>query len=313
MKLRSLLLTCYIASAFSLFACPKYKVLDLGTFTYSNSEALQINDNLDILGNFENGAFFFWSIDTGFKGFGRGSTKMNSTGRIALSEERSCCQGRQFDIFTLDPKSNKRMGLGFRDGNAQKVVAINNLNQIIFEGNSGLSVWSNNGIKQIHDLFDRNHPIFINDKSEIYGTAKSPYGYLVARCYQLDTGKTFDINPSMKKNFQVVNINKIGQAIIHWKSATEEGAFLWPLGQQLPLTVRKINDAGQMLDKDTYFWDKGQKYEINSLLDLEHDQNTPFEKIVRINDINNDGIMVGKGLVNGCSHAVLIVPMKFCE
>ncbi len=310
MKLKLFLVVVLSVFVPSLFACHTYKVFDLGTLDSSQSEALQINDNTEVFGVFhDHQSAFFWSPESGLKGCDR-SSKMNDFGHIACIRAREDFPN-QYDIFIIEAKTGKKIrSLGLRSNNKDlKVIALNNLGEIVFVDYRGLCVWRNNERKKIGGLFDENHEITLNDKSEIFGTVKSSYGYSIARCYQLETETVLDINPSMKANFFGLDINNISQGIVRWKSMNGEGAFLWPMGLALPWNVRKINDKGQMLEGAIGLRDHGRLININEVLDLANDNSSPFEKIDYINDINNHGQMVGRGIVNGRRHAVLILPM----
>lgn len=199
------------------------------------------------------------------------------------------------------------------DYQSYQLMGCNDNGQIVFYGN-GVQIWDNGEIKKINDCqFEYwDFPATFNNNGELLGTGKSNYGYLVARYHPTDIESTHDINPSMKKNFYGVDINNLGQCIIAWKSATEKGAFLWPFGKSIPVNSRKINDKGQILAGDTTLIEPNREViELNKALDLSHDHSTPFEKIDYIHDINNNGQMVGRGVVNGKKHAVLISPVCY--
>jgi hypothetical protein len=308
----------FIFLASSVFAGNKYKISDLGTLNIDrNDEAVLINDYCEICIKSEVSAptpwFLFWSEETGLKYilFHSNSILLNNLGQVIGYGPRDDFPN-QHDIFILDPKTNVKKFFGFRDHpkNQPKLLSFNDIGQIIFE-RGGLYVFDNGEIRELNNFTadSRNHKITINNKSELLGTGKSDYGYLIAKYYPMDSDVTYDINPSMKKNFYGMDINNLGQCIIYWKSAAEEGAFLWPLGKAIPANSRKINDKGQILAGDTTLIEpNGEVIEINKVLDLVHDQSTPFEKIEYIHDINNNGQMVGRGVVNGKRHAVLISP-----
>lgn len=296
----------------SAFACQRYQVFDLGTLNRSQSEAMQINDNTEVLGIYDvQQSSFFWSPESGLKCLGNtGSLKMNDIGQIACIRNREDCPN-QHDVFIVEAKTGKIIrSLGLRSCQKHlKIHALNNLGEIVFEDHPGLCVWNNKEIKIINGLFDRND-LAINDKSEIFGTSNSSYGYTIARCYQVETDSILDINPSKKSNFFGLDINNLSQGIVRWKSMSGEGAFLWPIGTALSTNVRKINDKGQMLEGAVGLRDHGHLIDINAALDLANDSSTPFERIDYINDINNHGEMVGRGIVNGRRHAVLILPVN---
>lgn len=314
-----------IFSVTSAFASQKYKVSDLGTLNIDrNDEAILINDYSEICirsgnlisspnGNF---TFYFWSKETGLKyiAYNTNSILFNNLGEVISFGPRDDYPN-QYDVSVLDPKTNKKLFFGFRDHpkNPPKLLSCNDHGQVIFE-RGGVYVWDNGKITPLDNFTADccNRKVIINNRSELLGTGKSDYGYLIAKYYPMDSNVTFDINTSMKQNFYGLDINNLGQCIIYWKSATEEGAFLWPLGKSIPVNSRKINDKGQILAGDTTLIEpNGEVIEINKALDLSHDHSTPFEKIDYIHDINNNGQMVGRGIVNGKKHAVLISPVCY--
>lgn len=306
----------------SVFAEEKYKVSDLGTLDIDrDDEAILINDFGEICiryGNIRSSpsgkfSFCYWSKETGLKYilFDAESILLNNLGQVVGCGPRDDYPN-QYDIFILDPKSNKKRFFGFRDhpNNPPKLLSCNDNGHIIFE-KGGVHVWDNGQIRRLNKFTadSRNHKVTINNRSELLGTGKSDYGYLIAKYYPIDSNETYDINPSMKQNFYGIHINNLGQCIICWKSSTGNGAFLWPQGRLIPENSRKINDKGQILAGDTTLINSnGKIIDINKALDLSNDHSTPFEKIDYIHDINNNGEMVGRGVVNGKYHAVLISP-----
>jgi hypothetical protein len=209
-----------------------------------------------------------------------------------------------------DSQTGKKLSTLGNAGQAT-LISANDNGQIVFL-DSGFQMYDHGVIKQIDDCkFEYwDYPVLFNNKLELFGTGKADYGYQVAKYSGIDLGTTVDINPSKKRNFYSVDVNNLGQCIVYWRTSIEEGAFLWPIGKEIPANSRKINDKGQILAGDTTLVDSnGETIDINKVLDLAHDHSTPFERIDYIHDINNKGQMVGRGLVNGKYHAVLITPL----
>jgi len=334
------ILFCLLAifSMTSIFADQRYKVFDLGTLNMDYAdEAVFINDFGDVCiirgtstpKNITNGNFsgqdlsksikesqcYFWNQENGLKYVGNIlPIFLNNLGQI-VGYEKVYYWSPQFESINyktsiFNSQTSERLFL-LGDYSNCRLISCNDNGQVVFHQGNGLCLWDNNKIKKIDDcnIDFFGYPVTLNNKYELFGTGKSDYGYQVAKCHPFDLGITYDINPSMKKNFYSVDVNNLGQCIVYWKSATEEGAFLWPLGRVIPPNSRKINDKGQILTGDTtLIQSNGEVIEINKALDLSHDHSTPFEKIDYIHDINNNGQMVGRGIVNGKRHAVLISP-----
>jgi hypothetical protein len=338
-KIFSLIILSFaIFSITSIFANQRYEVSDLGTLHMGSDEAIFINDHGEVCivsgeskpknitsGNFlktnvmENIKYctcLFWSPKTGLKYIHNlKPIFLTNLGHIVgyeVVQHWSPGFGDSYNYKTaiFDSQTSQRLSI-IGDYHSCRLVGCNDNGQIVFHSSNGFQLWNNGEVKQINDceIDYWDYPVNLNNKGELLGTGKADYGYQVARYHPVDLSTTHDINPSMKKNFYGVDINNLGQCIIYWKSATEEGAFLWPLGKSIPTNSRKINDKGQILAGDTTLIEpNGEVIDINKVLDLSHDHSTPFEKIDYIHDINNSGQMVGRGVVNGKKHAVLISP-----
>lgn len=316
----------FIFSISSVFASPRYKVIDLGILDKEESMAAGINDKGEVCGIYrENGkpcSLFIWSASTGIicpgveanmnlisiPPLGRPvpslfiNNKGQITGNNLIDNSRYICM--------WDP----RWGLSHIVKNTVTIHGFNDAEEIVFTESGSVFVYKNGAMQNLGKLFDHMYGIQINNKSELWGTAMSSSGYSVARFYSLGEKRTYDVSNRIKSSFYGTGINDLGKSVVYWQSPDKKGLYIWSAlagtaylcGMDPP---RKINDQGQMIIGDMFF-DRGNWFNINEVLELADDPSTPFERIESIYDINNKGQMVGRGVIKGKFHAVMIAPVE---
>lgn len=318
-----------------IFACPKYKVVDLNTTNKEMSIATSINDNGEICGIYKTSNYpsetklFLWSQCTGiicpninmnldyfysdfpFSQKSPPSLFINNQGQVA-GRGLNFIQG----ISVWDPQEGIKLLCA--GNHTTKVHDFNDFGEIVYTQDNNVYICKINGQQQnLGKLFEDKFRIQINNKSELFGTAMSSNGYLVARFHALKEKRTYDVNNILKSNFYATAFNDLSQGTIYWQSPNKTGSGIWSAttGMQhfdssTPAT--KINKKGQMISGAGFF-DRGW-IDMNTLLDLANDPSTPFERIEAIYDINNRGQMVGTGIIKGKSHAILITPIcEYCK
>ncbi len=330
-----LIIFCFIS--LSLFASPKYKIVDLEIPNVRNSsDATSINDKGQICGTYNNEnepRIFFWDPHTGFRDIGInarwGNPIINNNGIIVgnsyLRNDKGANIGNS--IFLWD-KKNGLSDMGWQSDKYQSLLDFNNLNHILFihqneKNESSLYVC----FSSLGALFSDAR---INDDSKIFGSKLTQNGMFLG-LFDLKTGNYEDVF-FFKGSCTMRGFNNQGVAIGDLETSYQNHyGFIWSKEKGLELFDTFlpicINDVGQIVGYEVdinhrrmknpfhdplllTLLDKGEKININQNLELEFDPSTPWSCISQIFDINNNGQIVGRAFKAGSSHAILLDPIK---
>ncbi len=309
-----------IFSISSAFATTKYQVLDLGTLHTEASRATSINDKGEICGTYKKGNdsfLFVWKPDSGINFTGIPITLsfnplINNSGNVV--GVNGVWQKQPYHLFLVNDK-NEIKNVAVESSTAIWLEAFNDLNQIVFSKDDSIFLFENGETRNFGKFFSRLGTT-LNNQGELFGTATSANGNTIARYHNIKTRRTYDVGE--KGYVMGMGINNIGLGIIYYSFGNQFFGLLWtpekgviktfPLEQSE--NPKKINDIGQIIVGTCSILDEDLKsININKILNLELDWNTPFEKISEIIDLNNHGLMVGTGIVKGKGQAVLLVPI----
>lgn len=142
----------------------------------------------------------------------------------------------------------------------------------------------------------------------IVGKSWGDYGSHAALWYHNPSGFPLDLGPLFPgTSSSASDVNAIGQVV----GTSYIDGFLWTPGNdavEIGFSPEALNDYGQVVGRAggdvAMLWQDGVAQDLNSLIS----PNSGWT-LLQANDINNDGLIVGRGRLNGVEQAFLLTPV----
>jgi len=200
---------------------------------------------------------------------------------------------------------------------ADVALGINNLGHVVgTEANVGY-VWKGGKLKMLGTLGgSRSTPADINDKGVIVGSSTLP-GDTVVHAFVYRNGQMTDLNWPWAMSY-ATGVNERGH-IVGWSGDTaytshailDNGTTITDLGRHT--SAQGINNLDQVVGTRTvdgeshaFIYTHGRVYDLNTRLDATSD---PGWKLRVAYDINDAGVIVGWGILNGSYQPVVLTPL----
>jgi probable HAF family extracellular repeat protein len=319
------------ASAAASLAFPTYTITDLGTFGGSYSSAAEINAAGQVVGaaytvNNVSRAFLYSNgamTDLGTLG-GDWSVALaiNASGQIVGNA--ATAEGLQHAFLYAD---GGMTDLGTLGGQRSLAGGLNDSGQIVGWSYTAGGVYHaflhTNGV--MTDLGTLGGPTSIasslNASGQVVGYSDTTYGADNRwHAFLYDGGVMTDLGTLGGANSIANAINASGQIVgaSHPADSTTYHAFLYSDGVMTDLgtlggdtSAFNLNDFGQVVGfsftadnrQHAFLYQGGLMQDLNSLIPIE----TGWE-LVAAAGINNSGRIVGRGVINGQTHAFLLTP-----
>ena len=294
----------------------EYTITDLGTLGGTTSYAYALNDLGQVVGVsstslstpygflWENGVMTNLGVDHAFD--------INNLGQIV---GQNSLEAFLWENGTL----SKLESLG---GSWSMAKGINEAGQIV--GASKLAdgepeyyacIWENDTVTDLGTLGgDYSNAQAINESGQIVGAAKIDSVHY--RAFVWEGGVMTNLG-TLGDHSGAIDINSLSKVV----GASGEHAFLWTEDREMLdlgtlggnwSAANAINDSDQIVgtsknasgDQHAVLWDNNEMFDLNDLLVSESEW-----ELIKANDINNVGQIVGSGNFNGETHAFLLTPV----
>ncbi len=306
----------------------RYDVIDLGTLGGNDSESRGLNGEGHVVGYSDipggDDHAFYWNgsqmVDLGTLGGRESNARAINASRVIVGR----ADINYWTQHAVRWQGNQKLDLGTLGGLQSSAYDINSSNQIVgwADTNTGATrafLWQNGQMTDLGTLGGvSSWARAINDASQIAG-----YSFVLGgaqHAFVIRDQQMIDLGTLGGPNSFAYDLN--GTGLVVGESHTTQGpshACMWDQSGPRDLgtfggkssAAWAVNNHNQIVGfaddvgdvKRAFLWENGQLMQLNDLI-------SPLSgwNLKEAMDINDEGMIVGRGTINGQTHAFLLVP-----